>query len=382
MRRFPDGASSAGFPGEGSLSRPAKAGGACSLGLLEFVQPTMQTLDDIFGQPAALDWLRRAYAADRLPHGLIFAGPAGVGKATTARALAAAFLCEQPRGAAACGSCPSCRAMESGNHPDYHVITKELIRYHDQTGKSKAIDLSIKVIVPEMVEPAGRKAVMGRGKVFVVEQAELMNAAAQNAMLKTLEEPAGRTLIVLLTDQPGALLPTIRSRCQTVRFAALDEGVVRKQLETRGVDRKSAADAARLAGGSLGVALKWVEDRVVGPALELEGQLDGLFAGRPPEDLPGWFKRSAEAYAERQLERDKLGSKDAATREGLALYLRLAAEHARRRLAASANDPDDLERACAAIDALARAEQYLDANVNIPLVFQQLAVTLEAGMKA
>src|SRR3712207_9357567 len=79
---------------------------------------------------------------------------------------------------------------------------------------------------------------MGRGKVFVVEQAELLSAAAQNALLKTLEEPAGRTLIVLLTDQPGALLPTIRSRCQVVPFAALAEELVRREGEGRGAAKK------------------------------------------------------------------------------------------------------------------------------------------------
>src|SRR6185295_1770830 len=110
------------------------------------------------------------------------------------------------------------------------VITKELIRYHDRTGKSKGINLSIDVIRPELIEPAGRKAVMGRGKVFVIEQADLMTAQSQNALLKTLEEPAGRTLIILLTDQPGGLLPTIRSRCQTVRFAPLDAKVVEREL--------------------------------------------------------------------------------------------------------------------------------------------------------
>src|SRR5205085_3602337 len=132
--------------------------------------------------------------------------------------------------------------FDAGNHPDFHVVTKELIRYHDKTGKSKGIDLSINVVRPEILEPAGRKAVMGRGKVFVIEQAELMNAQAQNALLKTLEEPAGRALIILLTDQPGALLSTIRSRCQTVRFAALDPAQVRKELERRGVDKSTAAD--------------------------------------------------------------------------------------------------------------------------------------------
>src|SRR5437016_14251353 len=129
---------------------------------------------------------------------MIFAGPVGVGKATTAAALGALFLCESPRDMDACGKCESCRVFASGNHPDFHVITKELIRYHDKTGKSKGIDLSIHVIRPEVVEKAAMKPVMGRGKVFVIEQAELMNAPAQNALLKTLEEPQGRALIILL----------------------------------------------------------------------------------------------------------------------------------------------------------------------------------------
>lgn len=337
----------------------------------------MLTLDDIFGQSTAIDSIRRAYRADRLPHGLIFAGPAGVGKATTARALAGLFLCERPAGDAPCGACQSCRAFDAAAaHPDYHVITRDLIRYHDKTGKSKGIDLSINVIRPELVEPAGRKAVMGRGKVFVVEQAELMNAAAQNALLKTLEEPAGRTLIVLLTDQPDVLLSTIRSRSQIVRFASLPQETVAHELHQRGIDPDVAVRAARFARGSLGVALRWVEDEVVDLAVELAGQVDALFAGRPPDDLPGWFKRAAEGYAARQIERDPLGSKDAATREGLGLYLNVAAEHVRR-LLPELTDADGLDRACAAIDAIARAEGYLAGNVNVSLVFQQLAVTLE-----
>jgi DNA polymerase-3 subunit delta' len=335
----------------------------------------MLTFDDIFGQGAAIAWLRRAYATDRLPHGLIFSGPVGVGKATTARALAGPFLCENPQGDRPCGACDSCRAMEVGTHPDYHVITRDLIRYHDKTGKSKGITLSIDVIRPELVEPASRKAVLGRGKVFVVEQADLMQAPAQNALLKTLEEPAGRTAIILLTDQPDALLPTIRSRSQVVRFGSLDEQTVARELRDRGIDQATATQAARFTQGSLGVALKWIEDGVVEPAADLVGQVDGLFAGRPPEDLPGWFKKAAEAYAEKQLARDPLGSKDAATREGLSLYLNVAADHVRRRLT-QLEDGDELGRACAAIDAIIRAEQYLEGNVNTSLVFQQLAATL------
>src|SRR5688572_17361168 len=140
---------------------------------------------DILGQDDAIDTLRRAYKADRLPHGLIFAGPTGVGKGTTAKALAALFLCEKPlKSAEPCGKCDSCRLIGAGTHPDYHLIYKELIRVHDKTGKSKGITLSIDVIRPELIDPANRKPNMGVGKVFVIEQAELMQPAAQNSMLK------------------------------------------------------------------------------------------------------------------------------------------------------------------------------------------------------
>lgn len=333
-------------------------------------------LSDIFGQDDAITWLRQSYLADRLPHAMIFAGPVGVGKATTARALGRLFLCEKPKKDQSCGVCESCRVVDAGNHPDFHVITKELIRYHDKTGKSKGIELSVNVLRPELLEPAGRKAAMGRGKVFVIEQAELMNPQAQNAILKTLEEPAGRTLIILLTDQPNSLLATIRSRCQTVRFAFLHADRVQNELARRGVDAALAAQAAALSRGSLGIALKWIEDGVIAPARELLAMLDQLFAGRAIDDLPGWFKNAADAYAARQLERDELSSKDQATREGLTLYLLLAGEHIRHRLA-DAPDGADLEPACAAIDALVQAETFLDANVNISLIFQNLAGKLQ-----
>jgi DNA polymerase-3 subunit delta' len=335
----------------------------------------MIRFDDIFGQDAAIDWLRKAYLKDRLPHGLLFAGPVGVGKATTARALAALILCDNPTDTRPCGKCAACAAFDANTHPDYHVITKELIRYHDKTGKSKGIDLSIHVLRPELIEPAGRKAVMGRCKVFVIEQAELMNPQAQNALLKTLEEPAGRTAIILLTDQPGALLPTIRSRCQLVRFSALDHELVQKELRKREIDPALATSAAELSRGSLGIALKWIEDGVIEPATDLARQIDAAFAGQEPADLPGWLKKAADSYAERQLQRDELASKDQANREGLGLYLMLAGERIRQRLL-SHPYPQELDRACTAIDALFRAETYLDANVNTAVVLQQLAIAL------
>jgi len=336
----------------------------------------MKNWTEILEQPVAVDQLRRAYRTDRLPHGLIFAGPDGVGKATTAGFLSQLFLCEKPEGDEPCGSCTGCQSFIAGGHPDYHIITKELIRYHDKTGKSKGIDLSIHVIRPEVVEKASRKSSMGRGKVFIIEQAELMNPPAQNALLKTLEEPAGRTLLILITDQIGQILPTVRSRCQTIRFGQLSQATVIRELKSRGIAPALARQAAIVADGSLGVALKWIEDGVIDSAGQLLEQLDQIFAGKPADSLPDWFKTTAEAFAEKQLKRDELSSKDQANREGLGLYLRLAADHVRGKLRAE-GDADRLERSCAIIDAIARAEEYLDANVNVALTFQQLAMAME-----
>ena len=336
----------------------------------------MTTFNAILGQDNAIETISRAYESQRLPHGLIFAGPVGVGKATTARALATLFLCEKPKGLEPCGTCASCDLMSAGpepTHPDFHVVYRQLIRLEKE--KSKAIELSVDVVRDYLVEPANLKSSMNHGKVFVVEEAELMNPAAQNAMLKTLEEPAARTLIVLLTDQPHALLPTIRSRCQPVRFAPLDTKVVQRELEKRQIEKGAAAAAAGLTEGPLGLAHKWVQDGVVSAAGELIKQIDALLAGRAVADLADWFKKAADAYTEQQLKRDKLASKDQATREGLSLYLKIAANRFRQRLA-STTDPDELEAACAAIDAIARAENYLDSNVNVALTFQQLAATL------
>jgi DNA polymerase III delta' subunit len=337
----------------------------------------MFTFGDIFGQEAAINWLSQAYAEDRLPHGLIFSGPAGVGKATTARALGAVFLCEKPKlgnPPLPCGKCQACTLMGSDNHPDFHVIYKELIRLTKP--ESVAKDLAVDVMRDFLLIPAGRKPSMGRGKVFVVEQADLMNAQAQNACLKTLEEPEGRALIILLTDQVNCLLPTIRSRCQLVTFACLAEPLVRKELEKSGLDKADAADAAAFTDGSLGVALRWHEQGIIPHARELRERLDALLAGKGVQDLPEWLKAAADDYVERQVKRDKATSKTQATRDGLMIYFRLAAKRLRDHLDET-EDPDELEHTCAAIDALARSEEFLDANVNIPLIFQQLAVTLD-----
>src|SRR5437773_1630522 len=202
----------------------------------------MTTLQDIFSQDAAVETILRACEADRLPHGLIFAGPVGVGKATAARGLAALFLCENPKKDQPCGKCKSCTLMEAGTHPDFFRVYRQLIRLTKEESKTK--DLPIDVIRQYVIAPASHTSQMKRGRVFVVAEAHLMNKHAQDALLKTLEEPAGTVLIIFLTDQPDDLTATIRSRCQLVRFAPLEAKLVQRELEKRKIDKSLAAEAA------------------------------------------------------------------------------------------------------------------------------------------
>jgi DNA polymerase-3 subunit delta' len=366
-------------------------------------------LDDILGQSSAIDALTESMTSGRLAHSLIFAGPAGVGKSTTAGALAAWWLCPNagaPRAAGsrtrkstafshnACGSCPSCRLIDSGTHPDYHVITRQLIRFHDKTGKSKGIDLSIQVLRPELIEPAGRKSSLGHGKAFIVEEAHLMNAAAQNGILKTLEEPPGSadnwgTLIILLADQPESLLPTIRSRCRIVTFAALETEIVKAGLAQRGIADADAAEAADMSDGSLGGALALIEDGMIAPAKDLCTRLDRLIDATGPvaaDDIGELLKSAAEAFGQKRIDKDELASKDAATRQGLATYLHLMSQHLRRRLETLSAAPPgaagrNLENICRAIDAIALSDRYLDANVNVAVALQQLSATLQGALR-
>lgn len=341
----------------------------------------MKTWNDIFDQPSAINLLRSALMADRLPHGLIFSGPLGVGKFTTAMVLAAAFLCEDRTGDEPCGRCESCRGVAAGSHPDLHIVTRELIRLYDSRGESKAIEFSATVVREEVVRKASLKSQRGVGKVFILREPERMNPTAQNSLLKTLEEPAGRTLMILPTDQPGLLLPTVTSRCQTVRFGVLSKSRVIEQLKTRGIDAPTAQNAARLSGNSLGVAIRWIDDGVITAALELERLLDAMLNGRAAPELGDRLKSSSEAYAKRLAERDPLGSVPGFTRDGLALMLGIAAEFVRAGLRTTI-DPDQQERLCGIIDAIARAQMLIDGYVNTALLLQELALAFDGSSAA
>ncbi|MET0356640.1 MAG: DNA polymerase III subunit delta', partial [Cellvibrio sp.] len=147
--------------------------------------------------------LNQQITAKKLPHALMFAGAKGIGKRHLAESLAQLLLCLSPIEGTPCGKCRGCMLNKVQNHPDLIVISPE------EGAKGIKVDQ-----VRSLIDDLGKTAQQGGYKVVVLEPAEAMNANAANALLKSLEEPAANTLIILVCHTPSAVLPTIRSRCQ------------------------------------------------------------------------------------------------------------------------------------------------------------------------
>jgi DNA polymerase-3 subunit delta' len=207
-------------------------------------------LRDIVGHRRLVSLLSRAIARETLPPSLLFAGPTGIGKRRVALALAATVNCLQPRTSSelerdACGDCASCKRIGRGVHLDVIVI---------EPGDSGSIKIEQ---VREVIDRADYRPFEGRRRVVIIDEADALVPPAQNALLKTLEEPPSASVFVLVSSRPDALLPTVVSRCPRMRFAPLSTAEVadvlmRHHKYTEADARAAAADA----DGSIGRALE------------------------------------------------------------------------------------------------------------------------------
>jgi DNA polymerase III subunit delta' len=198
----------------------------------------------IVGHHRILNLLSRAIAGGWLPPSLIFAGPAGVGKRLVALAVAQALNCASQRDGDACGECPSCRRIARGVHPDVQFVTP---------GESGSIKIEQ---VREATDRTIYRPFEGKRRVTVIDEADALMVAAQNALLKTLEEPPASSVFILVTARPDALLGTVRSRCSQIRFARLNSADVASVLERdHKYSTRDALAVAAAADGSIGRAL-------------------------------------------------------------------------------------------------------------------------------
>ena len=225
---------------------------------------------DLAGQSALIGQLQSDFARGRYVHAYLLTGPGGTGKRSAAQLCAMAALCRGEN--KPCGSCGPCRRVLSGTHPDVHTVVPE---------KGKQI-IGVGVM-REVLDTVSVKSFEDGAKVILIPQAERMNAAAQNCLLKTLEEPPERTVFFLITDQPAALLPTIVSRCRVVRFHPLTEEACAARLIALGQPPETAKKKARMAEGCVGRALA-IDDG----QLELRMALTrDVFSVHRPADVPG-----------------------------------------------------------------------------------------------
>jgi DNA polymerase III subunit delta' len=241
---------------------------------------------DIVGHEGPKRLLQRAIAGNRVSHAYLFEGPPLVGKTLTARTFAKALMCEAPPAPGdSCGGCAICRAVERGNHPDFLLIRPtSRIELKDETGEKETAEIAGSQItvdaIGRLISDANLKAASARRKVFIVSSAEAMNPPAMNRLLKTLEEPPGTTTIILTTANMGALLPTIISRCQLVRFGPVPVPEVQAALGARfpGSDAGLVRALAALSGGRLG----WAERLLQHPdTVAIRCEVLDLAAGLP-----------------------------------------------------------------------------------------------------
>ena len=371
-------------------------------------------MDRILGQSAALDALRNQLATQRVHHAQIFHGPAGVGKFTTAIAFARELLCHDSvtdlhGNASACGHCASCKLFNSLNeaeenddptaalrsaHPDLHIITKELALFSDdaQERSRKLTSIPVGVIRDHLLGPASLAPAMNHGKVFIVDEAELLNNTGQNALLKTLEEPTEGTYLILVTSSEHRLLPTIRSRCQRVAFGPLDDAAVSRWLSAHHLelDEQTAKWVVGFAQGSLGRASLAVRFGLVEWGTAVLSPVQRLAkSGRPQPHLGESIGNSVDGFAAAWVAAHKNASKEAANRRAAALMGSMISNYARRRMATIAEqcDPDTpghseqaLTPWLSVISAVTEFESQLDSNVNLKLCCEGLGMAIHGAI--
>jgi DNA polymerase III subunit delta' len=227
------------------------------------------SLRNFIGNARAVEILKRAIQQDRVPHAMIFAGPAGIGKCTLALLVAQRMNCLSPVGNEACGQCSACTriraviesrdiqclSLKSGFcgscanclirtrcHPDIRLIEPE----------KTTIGIGQ---IREMINEITFQPLEAKFRVVILDPAEQMRAEAHNSLLKTLEEPPSRTIIVLVTTNPYMLLQTIRSRSRLLQFGEIPQDQIVQRLTDEGRPADEARIAAALSGGSLAAAI-------------------------------------------------------------------------------------------------------------------------------
>ena len=321
------------------------------------------TFDQILGHEHQKDILRRGLSNGRIAHAYLFSGPEGIGKRLMAMALARAIVCLEQRG---CGHCQACRKIDHQNHPDLHILEPD--------GNSIKIE-QVRAFQREL----NLKPLEASRKICMIEQAETMTLGAANALLKTLEEPRGDSLLILLSAQPNRLLETIRSRCQALPFTRHPNSRIQAELEKQlGIDATESHVLAALSEGSFKKAFGKDRELYLEQRRELLKTLTGLSTGSilPILDFAEQLAADKTVLIDileifQAFFRDVLMTLEGRDNEEL---VNLDLKHKVHRVAAQENVAGVLAK----LDALMAVRHQLDRNVNRQLAMEVLLLRLAA----
>ncbi len=213
-------------------------------------------LSDFSGQGALYDGLMRTLEEGTFVHAYLISGLEGMGKRTLSRLMAQYLLCTGER--KPCGACPGCIQVMQDEHPDVVIVTPG--RPLSPEVKSGLQGIPVDEI-RHVISVVGRHTFVGGRRVVIIERADKMNQPAQNALLKTLEEPLANTVFLLLTDSPELLLPTIVSRCRALKLHPWPDETVLHALRAHGVEEDMARRTLPVSGGSIGRAIAIAADK-------------------------------------------------------------------------------------------------------------------------
>ncbi len=202
----------------------------------------------VIGYQKEWQFLKKSFLNSKLAHGYLFSGPEGIGKKTLAIEFVRFIHCQEKEiKKKPCGICSACRMVSKGIHPDALFLASLV--------KNKEIQITQ---IRDLISRLSLKPFFSRYKTVIVDGAHLMNRQAQNCFLKTLEEPKGNTLLILITEHPEALAETIRSRLQEIKFSSFARTEIIEFLEERGIKGKKAEEIAVLSLGRMGRVLNFL----------------------------------------------------------------------------------------------------------------------------
>tara|TARA_Y100000589_G_scaffold310837_2_gene329614 strand:- start:2613 stop:3689 length:1077 start_codon:yes stop_codon:yes gene_type:complete len=345
----------------------------------------------IIGHQKAIQTIQSALESGRMHHAWILSGPQGVGKCTLACEMARILLDPQAvagdfgQGESALMSSDG-QLLASGTHPDLHIVRKEDAEHSKnrmlRTRKQANVPLDLlreRVIGGTSADgsnhaaPAYRTSMHGQGKVFILDEAELIDMNGQNALLKTLEEPPEKTWLILVTSRPERLLQTVRSRCDHVRLGPLTDIEMREWVSAELPDTPDVEWLLDWAEGSPGMAVRAEETALRDCALQLKPIFKDLDAGRWRETFASEIASFISDWADQAVKANKNASKDVANKQASSLILRLVAKHLRGQLAMiPSGQTEQGRRVWELANRLAEAEDQIHRGGNLKQVLEGL----------